>query len=406
MRPTGRLSNSGIRSRAARLAWRAVLAIAVAGALPHWGAASDLDGLRQAAARGDAEALFQLGNRYERADGVEHDIERAAQYLRLAAERGHHEAQYRLGLLYAGGLGLPKDLEQSYDWLKIAAAGEGRTALLAAALGEAVAPDLPPAALARAQQLAAQFQPVGGLPKLPEGAEPAGAGTPTSPDPLSELTTLLSGAHCGEPALTRDQQGRMIAAGYRPDGGSAAPPDGDVAKLLEQRGVTLELTPLAPELCRVLDLIAAPAGKKEPAPEVLLRDPKGMPKQVFRDQEYLVVELPPLPEARYAAVDYFVHDGSVVHMLPSLAYPRNRLSAGERLLLGEPGAAGQVWQISPPFGRDLLVVFMSERPLYAGKRPGVEPIDGYLDFLKPRLAGALRDGPIRIGYSVIQTESR
>jgi hypothetical protein len=49
---------------------------------------------------------------------------------------------------------------------------------------------------------------------------------------------------------------------------------------------------------------------------------------------------------------------------------------------------------------------MSERPLYEGKRPGTEPIDGYLDFLKRRLAGTRPDDPIRIGYRVIQTESR
>jgi Sel1 repeat-containing protein len=400
-----RLSHSGIEPRTARPGRRALLAIVVAVVLPHWAAAADVGGLRQAATRGDPEALFELGSRYEQADGVEHDIERAAQYLRLAAERGHHEAQYRLGLLYAGGLGLPRDREQSYEWLRVAAAGEGRTALLAAALGEAVAADLPAAAVAHAQQLAMQFQPVSFPPKLPaEDAAPTGMAS--APDQMAELTPLLARARCGEPALTRDQQGRIIAAGYRPDRGSAAPADNDVEKLLEQRGVTAELTPLAPALCRVLDLIATAAGKDQPAPEVVLRDPKGLPKEVFRDQDYLVIELPPLPEEHFAAVDYFVHDGSVVHMLPSLAYPRNRLSAGEGLRLGQPGAGGQVWQISPPFGRDLLVVFTSGRPLYQDKRPGVEPIDGYLDFLRGRLAAAAPEDPIRIGYRVIQTESR
>jgi Sel1 repeat len=405
VRPRERLSNSGVEPRAVRPGRRAVLAIAVAVVLPHWAAASELDGLRQAATRGDPGALFELGNRYEQADGVEHDMERAAQYLRLAAERGHREAQYRLGLLYAGGLGLPKDLEQSYEWLKIAAAGEGRTALLAAALGEAVAADLPPAAAAHAQQLATQFQPVSSPPKLPaEDAAPIGMAS--APDHPAELGPLLARANCGEPALTRDQQGRTIAAGYRPDRGSAAPAADDIEKLLEQRGVMADLTPLAPELCRVLDLIATAAGKGQPAPEVVLRDRQGMPKEVFRDQDYLVIELPALPEEHYAAVDYFVHDGSVVHMLPSPAYPRSRLSAGEGLRLGQPGAGGQVFQISPPFGRDLVVVFMSGRPLSQDQRPAAEPIDRYLDFLRGRLAAAPPEDPIRVGYRVIRTESR
>jgi hypothetical protein len=379
--------------------------MAVAVVLSHWAAASELDGLRQSATGGDPQALFELGNRYEQGDGVEHDIERAAQYLRLAAERGHHEAQYRLGLMYAGGLGLPRDREQSYEWLRVAAAGEGRTALLAAALGEAVAADLPPAAVAHAQQLATQFKPVSSPPKLPaEDTAPVAAAS--APDQLPELKPLLARAGCGEPALTRDQQGRIIAAGYRPDRGSAAPADDDIEKLLEQHGVVADLTPLAPDLCRVLDLIAMVARNGQPAPEVVVRDPKGTPREVFRDRDYLVIDLPALPEEHYAAVDYFVHDGSVVHMLPSLAYPRNRLSPGEELRLGQPGAGGQVFQISPPFGRDLLVVFTSGRPLSQNQRPAAEPIDGYLEFLRERLTAAAPEDTIRIGYRVIRTESR
>ena len=96
---------------------------------------------------------------------------------------------------------------------------------------------------------------------------------------------------------------------------------------------------------------------------------------------------------------------SVVHMLPSRAYPHDQLSAGERLVLGEPKARGLTFQISAPFGRDLLVVFLSERPLYEGERAGVEPIDDYLDFLKRRLASTLPNDTVRVGYRVVQTTS-
>ena len=118
-----------------------------------------------------------------------------------------------------------------------------------------------------------------------------------------------------------------------------------------------------------------------------------------------MVELPPIPQPRYAAIDYFVHDGTVVHMLPSRAYPHNQLSAGERLVLGEPKAHAQTFQISAPFGRDLLVVFLSKRPLYEGQRASVEPIGDYLDFLRRRLASTLPNDTVTVGYRVVQTTS-
>ena len=55
--------------------------------------------------RGDAAALFALGDSYERGDGVVHDMAMAASYMQLAAERGWAAAQYRLGLVRAVGLG-------------------------------------------------------------------------------------------------------------------------------------------------------------------------------------------------------------------------------------------------------------------------------------------------------------
>ncbi len=374
---------------------------------PCWGAPLELDALRKAATGGDPQALFELGTMYEQADGVGHDIERAAQYMRLAAERGHPEAQYRLGLLYAAGLGLPKDLERSYQWLTLAAAGEGRIPLLAEALRETVAADLAPEAVTRAQDLAAHFQPTRELPKLPEapGAQPIIAGVAPVSEPFAELSTLLPRTNCGAPTLTRDERGRLIAVGYRPAHESTNLEDGEIAQLIERRGVTLNLTPLEPQLCSVLDLIAAAPAKVEPPAEVVLSDAGGTPKQVFRNAEHLVVALPPIAEARYATIDYFVHDGSVVHMLPSRAYPDNRLPAGKRLVLGQPKAGGQTWQISAPFGRDLLVVFLSERPLYEGARAGVEPIDAYLEFLRQRLASTLPNDTVRVGYRVIQTTS-
>jgi TPR repeat protein len=57
----------------------------------------------------DALALTQLAARYEHAEGVDKDFNRAANLYCRAARSGRAEAQYRLGWMYANGRGVPRD---------------------------------------------------------------------------------------------------------------------------------------------------------------------------------------------------------------------------------------------------------------------------------------------------------
>ena len=62
-----------------------------AGAVAEW---------RPLAERGDADALFNLGQVYRLGRGVDVDLDRASGYYREAALRGHADAQGNLGTLY------------------------------------------------------------------------------------------------------------------------------------------------------------------------------------------------------------------------------------------------------------------------------------------------------------------
>ncbi|MEO3386378.1 peptidoglycan-binding protein [Mesorhizobium sp. CAU 1741] len=77
--------------------------------------------LREAAATGDPKALFEIGNRYADARGVEQDMATAAEWYRQAAEQGLAPAQYRIGNMYEKGLGLETDLAQAKSWYTLAA---------------------------------------------------------------------------------------------------------------------------------------------------------------------------------------------------------------------------------------------------------------------------------------------
>ncbi len=71
-------------------------------------------------------------------------------------------------------------------------------------------------------------------------------------------------------------------------------------------------------------------------------------------------------------VDYIAHDGSVQHLYPQLADPKNGIAAdpphsyapGERVNLGHPS-----WVISEPYGTDMIIAVASSDPLFDRPRP-------------------------------------
>lgn len=72
--------------------------------------------LLERAERGDVEAMFRLGIRYDQENG-ERDIVEAVKWYKKAAELGHRDAQHLLGVLYVTGDGVPLDFAEAEKWL-------------------------------------------------------------------------------------------------------------------------------------------------------------------------------------------------------------------------------------------------------------------------------------------------
>lgn len=72
--------------------------------------------LRTAAANGNAEAQFEVANRYAKGHGVKRDYEKAWRWYHHAAAQSFAPAQYMLAALYERGLGTKRDLEQAKVW--------------------------------------------------------------------------------------------------------------------------------------------------------------------------------------------------------------------------------------------------------------------------------------------------
>jgi hypothetical protein len=366
--------------------------------LPIAPVARDLAALDQRAASGDAEALFQLADAYERGDQVEQDLELAAQLLQAAAERGHAGAQYRLGLAQAAGVGTERNLVQSYVWLTLAAREAGLTSLLAKSLLEVVQGDLAAPQLAEAQARAAAFAPVAGpleLPRPADGKALAGSGDAPLPE-----------TGCGRLEVASASDGGLRVAGLVPSGSATAAEVQQALAGTLGRPFDLQLTEVAPVLCTVVEALAHEPAETDAHPVLELRNAEGTTKERFQDAEHLVIELSPQDQARHVYLDYFTHGGEVLHLLPGSDYPDNFVPAGAGMVLGDPQQGQPVWQIGPPFGQDLLVALSSRRPLYQDRRPDVEGIEPYLSFLRDRMASLTSEDGMRVAYRLVETVPR
>jgi Domain of unknown function (DUF4384)/Sel1 repeat len=363
------------------------------------GAADDLAADRAAAAAGDPAALVRLAERYETGAGVPFDLEVATALFELAAERGDAVAQYRLGLLQAGGLAPEADPAEAYQWLRLAAenAADAPVGLLAGAMGEVLEERLDDAALERAGQRIAAFQPARGPAEIPTLAhDSAPGGDPTS------LAALLPTLGCGAPATATGSDGTLTLLAYAPSGamvdGTITP---GIRADLARRGAALDVTLLSPAVCAIRAVTAQDQGAAD-VPGVSLAGVDGS-RAVLRDGDMLVVDVAAASEPRYLSVDYVVHTGQVWHLHPP-AGDDGYLPAGQSLRLGD-GADGAAWQVGAPFGADLLLVSVSPAPFGVDRQPGEESVEAYRARLQQRLQPASGD-PVRVFERVVETRAR
>ncbi|KAF9974353.1 hypothetical protein BGZ73_002239 [Actinomortierella ambigua] len=78
--------------------------------------------LRQAAAQGNANAMYDLGWCLEKGKGVEQNIAEAVEWYLKAAEHGSLDAKMKLGEMHQNGQGVPMDYRESIYWFGEAAA--------------------------------------------------------------------------------------------------------------------------------------------------------------------------------------------------------------------------------------------------------------------------------------------
>ncbi len=94
----------------------------------------------------------------------------------------------------------------------------------------------------------------------------------------------------------------------------------------------------------------------------------------------------------YLETDYFSSDGSVLHLYPTATDAAQQFTAGATKVLGDPAHGGASWQVSAPFGTDMIISIASSVPLFTTLRPQDETASDYLAALRQALQNAAANG--------------
>ena len=105
------------------------------------GGSSELKGLRAKAAKGDAQAQFELAQMYLYGKGAKQDHAEAIKWAEQAAAKGLPAAQRVYGVMLRDGYGVDRNIAKGREWL-VKAAEQGDAE---AKLELASTPVLPPA---------------------------------------------------------------------------------------------------------------------------------------------------------------------------------------------------------------------------------------------------------------------
>ena len=115
---------------------------------------------RKSAQQNDARAQASLAFLHYSGKGVAQNESEAAKWFRKAAEGGDAQSKYMLGYLYEDGKGVPRDAIQAHMWSNLAASQlAGEEAERVAKVRDFIASKLTPDQLAKAQELARNWQP-------------------------------------------------------------------------------------------------------------------------------------------------------------------------------------------------------------------------------------------------------
>ncbi|BEU25148.1 protein kinase [Paraburkholderia sp. 22B1P] len=218
-------------------------------------------------------------------------------------------------------------------------------------------------------------------PATPSGPAVASVpSTPAQPAPptLAAVTSALATLPCS--ALAASIQDRAVQVrGFVPQHGEAQVNE-RLATLPGVASTKVDVQHVSSDKCEVLKELGSYWTRNWQAGHIASLTAR-MPNGVLTEGDPLVVDVRTPGYDSYVNIDYYVLDGSVVHMVPGPRAKDNQAPSHYSATIGSGGD----WIISKPFGQELVVLLITPAPLFDTPRPESESRTDYLRALDTRL---------------------
>ena len=165
--------------------------------------------------------------------------------------------------------------------------------------------------------------------------------------------------------------------------------------------IQANLVMVDPMNCQVIELFAPYWASNASGASIQTR----VANNLFTEGDPLVVEITTPAYETFVNLDYYLLDGAVVHMLPGPRAMNNQAPASYRAVIGDLGE----WTVSEPFGKELVTVLLTPRPLFSKVRDEYDNKDDYLAAVKQqleRIAAESGKDKITADFVVIETKSK
>jgi len=207
----------------------------------------------------------------------------------------------------------------------------------------------------------------------------------------NDAARVVQGLSCAGIRVDVSDAGQIAASGYVASEADRSKAAARLAALPNVGQIDNAVVVMTPPLCQVLDVLRAETAFALGAPGL---DPGGV-AGVYREGDHIKVAVTaPAGFDGYLYVDYIdATDRYVLHLLPNNDFRRNnRVSAGERIVIGSLPAEYDLYVIQPPFGTNLIIAVTSRQPLFDHVRQTQESVDEYLPALRSSLRRVAAEG--------------
>lgn len=209
----------------------------------------------------------------------------------------------------------------------------------------------------------------------PAAAVPAAASVPPPPAPAISLASVMAAlARIPCSALDASVQDHVLQVrGYVESGVGVARVRTALGGMPGGQTANLDVRPIDAHNCEVVTALAPYWRSNRASPHtasIRTRPPDAR----LTEGNPLVIDITTPGYDSYVNVDYYVLNGSVVHLVPSSHARDNQAPPNYSATIGSMGD----WVIGKPFGTEMIVLLVTPAPLFDGMRPPSEPRTAYL----------------------------